>query len=74
MVRQLTEKGRYNKNVFAEVLENVGFDSKYLLEWGIPDDWQESFWDDPEIVLSLLMYFEERYQIYDNRDGLEDEN
>jgi len=71
MHNQSTAKGRHNKRVFCEVLENAGFDSKYLLEWGVPDDWEEVFWEDPDIVLSLLMYFEEKYSIYDSRDSLE---
>lgn len=71
MTGELSEAGQYNKNVLREVLEEGGFDSKYLLEWGMPSCWKDEHWDSPEDVLDLLYYFEEIYQVYDNRDSLD---
>lgn len=65
------QKCLYNRNVLKETLEENGYDSAYLLEWGIPDFWQESFWGYAEYVLKLVEYFEKTYKVYDTRDSID---
>lgn len=69
----ITENGIHNKNTLGEILDENGFDSEYLFEWGLPAGWEEYDWNDPVNVLDLLAYFEEVYKTYDSRDSLESE-
>ena len=72
MSDKISKNGRHNRKVLAEILDENGFDSKYLFEWGVPKGWEECFWNDPENVLDLLSYFEDVYKTYDSRDSLDD--
>jgi hypothetical protein len=67
---KISKKGKHNRKILAEVLENNGFDSKYLLTWGIPYFWDDTYWEYSECVLELISYFESTYKIYDTRDSL----
>jgi hypothetical protein len=71
MSPQLTEKGRHNRDTLTKLLDDSGFDSKYLLTWGLPDFWDDSFWDYSEYVLALVEHFEDKYKIYDSREDWE---
>jgi hypothetical protein len=73
MSDEISEQGLFNKNVLAECLEQSGFDSEYLFEWGLPSFWEKAHWHEPMNVLDLLAYFEEVYKTYDTRDSLEEE-
>lgn len=68
---KISKKGRHNRNVLSEVLAHAGYDSKYLLTWGIPYFWDDAYWNYPECVLELVSYFERVYKICDNRDSLD---
>jgi hypothetical protein len=64
--------GLHNKEVLAELLDENGFDSTYLLSWGLPDFWDDTYWELNEYVLKLAEYFEYNYKTYDTRDSLEE--
>lgn len=41
----------------VEVLKNEGLDSKYIMRWGLPLDWEYSFFKNPRYVFTYLLPF-----------------
>ena len=68
----LSNIGLHNRDVLSQVLDENGFDSNYLLSWGLPDFWDDTYWELNEYVLKLAEYFEYTYKTYDTRDSLEE--
>ena len=54
---------QHNKNILISILDHTGYDSKFLLEWGIPDFWQENNWLFPEHVIGLLKFLIKKYSL-----------
>jgi hypothetical protein len=73
MGHEISERGAYNRDTLAKVLEESGYDSNYLFQWGLPGFWDDTHWDYPEYVLKLVSYFERVYGISDSRDALEED-
>lgn len=73
MKNDTSERGVYNRDTLAKVLEENGYDSNYLFEWGLPSFWNNTYWDYPEYVLKLVSYFERVYGVSDSRESLEED-
>lgn len=73
MTDKLSDRGAYNRETLAKVLEENGYDYNYLFEWGLPSFWNNTYWDYPEYVLKLVYYFESVYGVGDSRDSLEED-
>jgi len=58
---ELKDMAEFNKDSLIKVLNISGYDSAYLLEWGLPSFWTEAFWSYPEYVIALCNYFERKF-------------
>lgn len=60
---ELKDMAKFNKESIIKVLDITGYDSSYLLEWGLPSFWTEAFWSYPEYVTALCKYFERKFGV-----------
>ena len=67
---ELIDMAEFNKSSIIKVLDISGYDSSYLLEWGLPPFWEESFWSYPEYITALCDFFENKFGINISPDVL----
>jgi hypothetical protein len=60
---ELKDMAQFNKESIIKVLDISGYDSSYLLEWGLPTFWKEAFWSYPEYVTALCNFFERKFGV-----------
>jgi hypothetical protein len=54
---------KQNKNILISVLKDAGYDAEFLMQWGIPDFWQEINWIYTEHVVALLQFFIKKFSL-----------
>jgi hypothetical protein len=48
----------------VRILKNEGLDSKYVMRWGLPQDWNNTLFKKPLLVFTyLLPFLEKEYKI-----------
>lgn len=48
----------------VKVIKNEGLDSKYIMRWGLPQDWDNKFFKKPLFIFTyLLPFLEKEYKI-----------
>lgn len=48
----------------VKVLKDEGLDSKYVMRWGLPQDWDNTLFNKPFVVFTyLLPFLEKEYKI-----------
>ncbi len=48
----------------VKILKSEGIDSKYVMRWGLPPDWDNKFFEKPLVVFTyLLPFLEKEYKI-----------
>jgi hypothetical protein len=58
---EMAELAEFNRAGVKAILEKIGYDFDYLMEWGTPDYWEEEFWSYPDYVMALFSHYEKVY-------------
>jgi hypothetical protein len=61
--KELIKIAEENKQSMKELLASAGYDAEYLLEWGIPDFWDEKYWIYPHYIIRLFAFLVKKFSL-----------